>query len=106
MKDLWEGRGYAELKLQKQNLQTLRTVEEVFLSRRNEGEVRNDKKTQQNQDDINAVQNVNMQNPNVEQEIQDTDLDTTAKNGIIEVVNSTNPAYQTLLQSSKDIFFL
>ena len=40
----------------------------------------------------------------MEQEIQDTDLHTTAKNGIIEVINSTNPAYQALLQSSQDIF--
>ena len=50
MKDLWEERGYAELKLSEQNLrdqaakleQTLGNVEEVFLSSRNEFEVRND----------------------------------------------------------------
>jgi len=72
MKDLWEGRGYAELKLSEQNLreqvakleQTLGNVEEVFLSSRNEGEVRNDQETQESQDDINSVQNVNIQNAN------------------------------------------
>ena len=86
MKDLWEERGYAELKLSEQNLrdqaakleQTLGNVQEAFLSSRNQGEVRNDKKTQQNQDDINAVQNVNIQKPNVGQKIQDTGLHTTA----------------------------
>ena len=68
-KNLWEERGYAELQLSEQNLrdqaakleQTLGNVEEVFPSSRNEGEVRIDKETQQNQDNINAVQNVNIQ---------------------------------------------
>ena len=114
MKDLWEERGYAELKLSEQNLrdqaakleQTLGNVEEVFLSSRNEVKVRNDQETQQNQDYIIAVQNVNIQNANLEQELQDTDLHTTTMatgNGTIEETNSTNPAYQALLQSSQDI---
>ncbi|XP_068671379.1 uncharacterized protein [Montipora foliosa] len=114
MKDLWEERGYAELKLSEQNLrdqaakleQTLGNVEEVSLSCRNEVEVRNDQETQQNQDDINAVQNVNIQNANLEQELQDTHLHTTTMgtgNGTIEDINSTNPAYQVLLQSSQGI---
>ena len=114
MKDLWEERGYAELKLSEQNLrdqvakleQTLGNVEEVFLSSRNEVEVRNDQETQQNQDDIIAVQNVNIQNANLEQELQDTDLHTTTMatgNGTVEETNSTTSAYQALLQSSQDI---
>ena len=111
MKDLWEEHGYAELKLFEQNLrdqaakleQTLGNVEEVFLSSRNEGEVRNDQETQQSQDDINAVQNVNIQNANLEQELQDIDLHTTTRNRTREEIDSTNPAYQALLQSSQDI---
>ena len=110
MKDLWEERGYAELKLSEFQAakleQTLGNVEEVFLSSRNEVEVRNDQETQQNQDDINAVQNVNIQNANLEQELQDTDLHTATMatgNGTIGETNSTHPAYQVLLQSSQDI---
>ena len=77
--------------------QTLGNVEDVFLSSRNEVEVRNDQETQQNQDDIDAVQNVNIQNANLEQELQVMYLHTTTMatgNGTIEETNSTNPAYQ------------